>query len=77
MSEWLVTPNPATNELHFKMPSELQAEYRLMDVSGHVLLNGKAADGKTIDISQLPAGMYLVSLIHNGLNLAPQKVIKL
>jgi hypothetical protein len=74
---WQVMPNPATDKLQFNFRSAGQAIYRVTDITGHTMLSGTITNGKTIDISQLPPGMYFVSLAADDIVGAPQKIIKL
>lgn len=54
-----VFPNPAFNSIRISSPTEV--EYKLSGLSGTVHLSGKLVD-ETIDISQLPAGIYMLEI---------------
>lgn len=68
-----VFPNPAYNSLSISSPEEV--EYKLSGLSGTTYLTGKIVDN-TIDISQLPAGVYLLE-ISKGKETDYIKVLKL
>ncbi|CAM1350732.1 fibronectin type III domain-containing protein [Tenacibaculum halocynthiae] len=55
-SDITVFPNPATNFLNIKIPSLLNAKYRVLNVTGIVVKSGQAT--KSINISKLPKGIY-------------------
>lgn len=58
-------PNPAQNTLEVKGLKK-DATYTMIDVNGRRLLSGKLSTyNSDIDISQLPAGMYLLELNEN------------
>ena len=75
--QWTVMPDPAKDVLQFQFEGDKQADYYITDVSGHTVLQGIIFNDKTIDISGLVPGLYLVNLMHNGVAGAPQKIIKL
>jgi hypothetical protein len=54
-----IYPNPAANVLYLESPVRLQA--LITDLSGKVLV--EARPGKTIDISKLQNGIYLVKIM--------------
>jgi hypothetical protein len=66
--QWKIYPNPVGNELRIASPSSSQggdASYRavILDLSGRALssFSGKLG-GTAIDVSALPAGMYLLKI---------------
>ena len=69
-----IYPNPAVNEIRVMANEKL--DFGLFDCSGKNVLTG-SVDGKinTIDISQLPVGLYLLKL-YNQQTQFVQKVIK-
>lgn len=64
--QWEAYPNPAQDQLHVKYPpNSPSAHLSLSDMLGNVWqkTEHKATDSETVlDISQLPAGIYLLSL---------------
>lgn len=76
-NNWSVKPNPAKDEIQFQLGMDGKQGYRLTDMSGHSIMEGLIINGEKIDISNLASGMYLVSLISDGISSAPKKLIKL
>jgi hypothetical protein len=74
---WHIAPNPASNQITFRIAGDGAAVFQITDITGHLLLNGTASNGQTADISSLVPGMYFVTLSTNGIVSAPQKFIKL
>ncbi|MCE2790312.1 MAG: M12 family metallo-peptidase [Saprospiraceae bacterium] len=74
-----VFPNPANQELNVVLEgkaSELNT-FRITDISGRPFLSGALAAGKNqIDISALPAGMYLL-IASDGIRQVAQRLAKL
>lgn len=63
--DFQVFPNPAEDALTIQMPGSEEWAYELSDVSGKQLLSGEVAPGdekELLDLSQLPAGIYLVKV---------------
>ncbi len=75
--QWQVMPNPAKDLLQFVFEGDSKPAYHITDIQGRIILQGIVPNGKTIDISQLMPGMYFVTLLSDGIPLAPQKFIKL
>ena len=74
---WHISPNPANNEIEFHFPGDVIANFRITNMQGQTVMNGKVANDQQTDISNLPAGMYLVNIMVEGVAAAPQKLIKL
>ncbi len=76
--KWQAIPNPAQDVLNLQMgESQSSSLFRLTDMLGHTLLQGRAVNAQTIDISMLVPGMYLLNIITDGVAGAPQKILKL
>ncbi|MES2703733.1 MAG: T9SS type A sorting domain-containing protein [Bacteroidota bacterium] len=75
--EWQVFPNPATNNLQFDYKGDWDAAYRVSDMQGRVVLHGIVTRGRSIDISLLTPGMYVVQLVSDEKVTIPKKIIKL
>ncbi|MCF6404103.1 PQQ-dependent sugar dehydrogenase [Chitinophaga filiformis] len=83
LSAFTVYPNPAgaTFTVKFNLPSNGYTTLAVYDMSGKQLLvpvNGRFTAGtytKTVSAASLPAGMYLVKLVHNG-KVSSVKIIK-
>ena len=65
---FVVYPNPANNILFVRLPqcdspTTGQTEYRITNLMGQTLLQGPInAENQQLDISNLPAGMYFISV---------------
>ncbi|MEM1325744.1 MAG: T9SS type A sorting domain-containing protein [Bacteroidota bacterium] len=73
-----VFPNPTENLLHIRTESALGRPYEveLTDLSGQVRLSTTFRNNvQQIAVSQLPKGMYFLSLYYEGERVAVQKVI--
>ena len=52
--------------------------FRIYDEFGKLLiLNSLIKENKTIDLSDLPDGLYILHLMENGKSIAFQKIVKL
>lgn len=76
-SNWHVSPNPAHDIVQFFYEGDSKPGYRITDIQGKTVQEGKAPKDKTINIAQLVPGMYFVSLASEGIPATPQKIIKL
>ena len=62
-----IYPNPTTDNITVRVVGESQQNYTLYDVNGRKLSNGKLQNGETsIDMSDLPAGSYVLKVTGNG-----------
>lgn len=70
-------PNPAQNHLYIAVGDQGLATFELFDMHGRLLRHEKleAATQHQIDISGLPAGVYLLRALQNG-QLKQQKLVK-
>jgi Secretion system C-terminal sorting domain len=70
LADWNIEvfPNPVSNLLtvQFQALTTEQLDYRLFDLSGRMQAQSAVpiSSGQQIDCSRLPAGMYLLQLIH-------------
>lgn len=58
-------PNPASKTLHLEWRQE-GFNYSIIDLSGIVLINGKANGAIDLEISNLSTGQYIIQLINQG-----------
>jgi len=77
VSNWQLNPNPVSDFLKFEFGTDQAAQYILTDVMGHTLMTGSVFSGKSIDLEELPPGMYFVSLRASGISPVPKKIIRL
>ncbi len=58
---WKTYPNPAINEINLNTPGIMAGQYSIYSISGQRLLSGPIdREIATIDVRQIPAGMYLL-----------------
>jgi hypothetical protein len=74
--EILIYPNPATDVITIQMSNTEASTIEIIDVTGKVvLIRNNQAQRATIDINNLPNGIYLVR-VSSGSNMEVQKIIK-
>ncbi|MEO8406509.1 MAG: T9SS type A sorting domain-containing protein, partial [Chitinophagaceae bacterium] len=73
-----VYPNPASSTIKINLTGfEGKSEATLMDITGKVVMTRQlSAINSTLDVSKLPAGIYLVSVKNNGTEVSTTKIIK-
>lgn len=59
-----VYPNPAKDQIH--VLSEGRTEIRVYDVASRLILDRQFMNSTTIDVSDLPSGMYVYHLMRDG-----------
>jgi len=73
---WSVFPTPATSVLNIKQTEAQNAQLTLISLSGQTIWTGQIqGTAKTIDISALPTGAYILQHTANG-ETTSQKVLK-
>lgn len=72
-----VYPNPATNLLNIELISQINSNANIVifDLQGKEILNENLNRTMQVDVSTLPAGLFLVKVV-NGNNIYTQKLIK-
>ncbi len=66
-----VSPNPASGFINITIPGNIngRGSFRIMDAKGNVVLQqGVTGKLQRVDVSKLPAGVYLVQVNNNGYN---------
>jgi hypothetical protein len=61
--------NPAVSQLGIKHPASINAQYRITDMSGRILLNGRIVANAVItqiDITKLPSGSYVIYFVNDN-----------
>ena len=61
VDDFVPYPNPTSEKLHF---SEQVEEFRLYSAEGHLLETWKNI--RSVDLSEMPSGMYFAEVIRNG-----------
>ena len=75
-SDIMLSPNPAKNVLNITTQLPLDnAIYNIYDISGRRVMTNSINNTKTIDVSQLTAGNYIISIVSNN-TIRNQKFIK-
>ena len=61
-------PNPTTRVLRVTLPATVtdEAQLEISDVAGRAVLRTRVRNGQTVDVSRLPAGLYLSRLSAGG-----------
>ncbi|MCL2073058.1 MAG: T9SS type A sorting domain-containing protein [Marinilabiliaceae bacterium] len=54
----IIYPNPANNVLYVKFSSDKEIDYTIYNLVGNAVIQGRFRDGETINIEQLPSGVY-------------------
>jgi len=62
-NQFLMYPNPSTNQLHIQLINSTNSLASVFDVSGQLLLQKKLSTAEnTIDVSNLPLGTYFIRI---------------
>ncbi|WP_431132928.1 FG-GAP-like repeat-containing protein [Psychroserpens mesophilus] len=76
VSDFILSPNPTKNILNITSGLQLQnAVYNIYDISGRRVMTNSLNNSKSIDVSQLSAGNYIISIISDNA-IKNQKFIK-
>ena len=73
-------PNPVEGQITISYKPEREALWTLFNISGQVVYSKNLPIGETIhryDLSQLDAGIYIMTIHSSGLELMRDKIIKL
>ena len=76
-NQMMLYPNPA--DLYFTIPfipGESNLQYRISDMKGAVVRSGKTADGGQVNVNNLTAGMYIVTVMSEKGNLTGKLIIQ-
>lgn len=71
-----VSPNPSADKVQVYFGSKEPTLYTLTDIRGGIVNEGVLMDEGSIDIRNLPAGVYVLKLNNHVNNYQPQKIIK-
>ena len=78
-SDIQVFPNPVEDNLTVSIPALPKGTiiFQLVDVNGRIMLSqALTSDYSTINLSSLPNGIYQYQILHNGVSLKSDKVVK-
>ena len=64
-----VYPNPAKDEVNIDLQEKQEVKYMISDMTGKTIVYGDLHDTTNkIDVSKLPAGIYIITLVKTGSN---------
>jgi len=76
-NDWSVSPNPVFDKLTFSFIANAHpAIYQITDLQGKLINTGQIKTGQSVDLSDLPSGMYFVRLIQGDISSITRKIIK-
>jgi len=76
VSDFILSPNPTKNTLNISTELQLQnAFYNIYDISGRRVMTNSLNNSKSIDVSQLTSGNYIISIVSDN-TIKNQKFIK-
>lgn len=71
-----IYPNPATDMIHVEYTGDY-AQWNMTSLEGRMISQGELNNGNgTIDVSSLPAGLYMIQLTNNGRTTTERVVIQ-
>ncbi len=59
-------PNPGSTAITLPAGAGQPIEYHIYTITGRTILTGRVAGGTSLDVQQIPAGLYLLELSTNG-----------
>ncbi|WCO01770.1 FG-GAP-like repeat-containing protein [Psychroserpens ponticola] len=75
-NDFILSPNPTKNVLNITTGLQLEnAFYNIYDISGRRVMTNSLSNSKSIDVSQLSAGNYIISIVSDN-TIRNQKFIK-
>ena len=63
---WKIYPIPTSTFINIENPDNSTFDWQLLDYSGKILNSGTTQNDTKIDVSQLPANMYLIKIDYKG-----------
>lgn len=72
-----IYPNPASDELYLNCENEIELNYSLKTIIGSEIRSGKFIGKKTIDLSDIASGVYIIEISDNlGTIKYSEKIVK-
>ena len=65
--KWTAYPNPASDVLLLDSPFG-SGQWMLIGTDGRSVISGQAEQPTSIDVSDIPCGLYILSVEHNGVS---------
>jgi hypothetical protein len=82
LKSFIISPNPANTFVDISLDHNLKGESEVVFISESGYISHKESIGNisknakyNIDISKIPAGKYLVTIVNNKTNTTPIKII--
>lgn len=76
LSNAIISPNPASNYIHFDNLETSSYTYNIYNALGQLVLRGLLTDSKQIDINCLESGLYFLELTSDQLSKSTKRFIK-
>ena len=76
-SDLIIYPNPTNSKLNIKNSSNELLQFELTDLLGKLIFKGEFLEKKLLNISNLKAGAYLISILKNNVTIKQEKVVRL
>ena len=57
-----IFPNPSKGVFNISLYADIRADYQITDALGRIIQTGKSSPRFNIDLSDQPAGLYLLSI---------------
>lgn len=74
-TDFSIFPNPTSNQVNLNIPDNSKPQrIRIVNLAGQVVLN-KTFDSNSIDVSNLPTGIYLIQLTFNNRTATTKKLV--
>ena len=70
-----IYPIPAKNDLNITTPDNQRFDYAITSMQGSLLLKGEINNSQ-IDVSSLPAGIYILEIFHKSRRVTEMKIVK-
>lgn len=74
--EWSVSPNPVHDNFRLNYKSDKAASYEIYSIDGRIIKNGISYASRDISVAGFLPGIYFVRINIDGVQGAPQKIIK-
>ncbi len=73
---WEIFPNPVNQKAWVQFSGDDKLEFRIFDLSGRLILQGRIQSGDSLDLSALAPGAYLIRLEGGGRSWVPRRLVK-
>ena len=76
-SDLIIYPNPLASELNIKTSSIEQLQFELIDLTGKLLFKNSFLETFSLNVSNLKAGIYMISIFHGDVMIKQEKVVRM